>query len=573
MVVATRPSCDAKPCEKVTPRVELVLCRHDEDISWAFDVHRAAVAAHDTHSHKRLPPRLTVYNNGAPMPAASHDPHVRFVAIPNKGREALCYVEHMLRLKRLAKSCGAACAPDFTVFLQARMTCLADVGVLVTDINAKKQVEQSRCVDRAAQLLGALDSGRAKLHPYGFVDVNAGSTTRYFVERSLCSKSHLRATGVRSTWVPSRVKSFTPMAQFMVARENILEMPTCWLAEVRAALLRSKEFPWIQPPARGWTGNQASVAHEKMCCSRSHTCLPWKLERVWLHLLSRRPTLKVAASARSTIPTTERDNSARTGSKRTRQCPPVTLGSSDLSLGGFLTSRMDAVEQEIFMTILFMTDADARLARAMSDQRLSWDLLDERLKSTRVPHRFQSRFERNRVWGICAPLLRNASLLRAVTPRVEYVHPRDERDADIPTAVVVSRVPRLAELDGPDADTRFRFFELANKSAPIGWYTVDYAHPMNAFQRVATPVGSRWLTASAASELLRRERIKTLLELGLRAVVQKLFMSCAQLAFHIPLGRSILEVARQELSRQTLLETAAPTQRDVGRVKPKLVVQ
>lgn len=95
----------------MSPVVDLVIARYDEDVSWIRDVLTR-------FAHTRV--HVFVYDKGVSDLDASAlpDASLTVVRLPNVGRESHTYLEHVIRM-RDAGTCTSAEA--VTVFLQGRM--------------------------------------------------------------------------------------------------------------------------------------------------------------------------------------------------------------------------------------------------------------------------------------------------------------------------------------------------------------------------------------------------------------------------------------------------------------------
>ena len=81
-------------CRFAPPNVELVVARYSENVAWALDIVERAPAGSLS---------LTVWNHGEPIPGLPSGVERR---VPNRGREALPYLEHMIQAAERAVRCG-----------------------------------------------------------------------------------------------------------------------------------------------------------------------------------------------------------------------------------------------------------------------------------------------------------------------------------------------------------------------------------------------------------------------------------------------------------------------------------
>ena len=300
------------------PRVELVLCRHMESVEWALRISSTVQSV-----------GLAVYNNGPPLEGV---PIGIERQISNVGREAFCFLEHMVRLRRTAKTCGAACVSPIILFSQANPSC-SKVGDLAVQYGAAARTragtaQQTMCEVHFEQQVRLLASGQVTLEPRGFVDLDpsrkepARLTTSVKAE---CWQSTLlrisdgvggfffdgNGGGTKSGGgVGARAQPlyYSPGSQFAVSRENLLESPRGWIDRAHAELQRSRPLPWVDCMSRRRRGTdlrraRACTSSEQAvrCCdaAKNHTCLPWLLERFWAALLDREQ------DAGSTVPSGE----------------------------------------------------------------------------------------------------------------------------------------------------------------------------------------------------------------------------------------------------------------------------
>ena len=261
----------------VPPAVTVVLCRHNESIGWALAAFRDSDNV-----------QLLVYNNGPPL----HIPEER--PLRNVGREAFCYLTHMLSVLRR----GVHAISNFTIFSQAAPMFDARRGGLYSGRPAQAHI---------MNVAKSLAAGRSQVYPRGFStaigrDSHFDGTHGHYgpfmswntPPRCYQSEwSRLLGTSYGWSWAADRQLLYTPTAQFVVARANLWNAPRGWMRRAWVALNRTELFPWRalcqgagackEEQTRFLTKDEA----ERSCCARvSGSCLPWMLERLWAILLS-----------------------------------------------------------------------------------------------------------------------------------------------------------------------------------------------------------------------------------------------------------------------------------------------
>ena len=291
---------NTKYCDRGPP-VELVLARHAEDVQWATGLVQAAGGKLG----------LTIWNNGWPI-VPIRNQHIIERNIPNRGREALPYLLHMLEVRERARQCGEHVLPRAFVFAQASGMCRKpDFGT--------HGWRGSSCHQRLTHAILSLSNG-SRIEPFGFADLEATTTMSmgYQELQSPCWRDSFldmlghsrRASDMFNLRNLTRL-SYAPEAQFAVDRSAILASPPGWMERAVQRLEVSKPLPWNVSSAfvRMYkrpldVSDLATPAYKDVviasCCDAGHTCLPWILERFWAVLLSRPPealTEHVSATA------------------------------------------------------------------------------------------------------------------------------------------------------------------------------------------------------------------------------------------------------------------------------------
>ena len=303
------------------PRVQLVLCRHDESIEWALNSSAEVI----------------VYNNGAPLGAADAA-LVDERSVRNVGREAFAFVTHVLSLLSAAKA-DATAVPDYVVFSQAVPVCINPPDGVLQNLRGQQfsRAPTSWCASRLLRLVRELHLGLAWPFPNGFsfIDSARAQNYGYVGESRSCWASDL--SGLLGQQVVSeRVMAhlfgqlnFVPAAQFVVSRSSLISAPRRALRRAWTAMNRSRLLPWFSPDPRVRKGRilAAKRRHEAECCNSTAklTCLPWQLERLWPVLLS---------SHRSSDPSTQLDQPLDAASGNAAAVLPTTRPRSYQALSG-----------------------------------------------------------------------------------------------------------------------------------------------------------------------------------------------------------------------------------------------
>lgn len=249
--------------------VQLVLCRHSENISWALQGLRYTPSA-----------ELVIYNNGEPtnmdddgIPDGQHSPSLTEISIPNVGREAFCYLTHLRQIQETAARCGASCTPAAVVFSQAMPDCSKGMTNVIRD-SIKEHMSEAWCRERVLQMVRALASG-ATLRPRGFVDLDPGRQVSIYPTPSFCWREEIeRVTGSVGYQIFTKAGAaassfhYSPTAQFAVSRANLLATPRSWVESALAELNRSKPLPWLD--MRLSPGKQ-SLAHQWVTSTVRHS--------------------------------------------------------------------------------------------------------------------------------------------------------------------------------------------------------------------------------------------------------------------------------------------------------------
>ena len=196
-----------------SPTVTVVLCRHDESVRWAVDGLRGVTDVD-----------LIIYNNGPPLGI----PQERLLR--NVGREAFCYLTHMLDVL----SRGEEAIANYTIFSQASPTFANGRGQILQGRHGETHI-----VHMAKQLAAAA----FELVPRGFANMwgmhgaprGYGAFGLPFMSWNtppLCFRSEwerLLQTRYGWDWAHDRQLLYTPTAQFVVARENLWKAPRGWM--------------------------------------------------------------------------------------------------------------------------------------------------------------------------------------------------------------------------------------------------------------------------------------------------------------------------------------------------------
>ena len=241
------------------PIVEVVLCRFEENVSWTVGAFR-----------RRERVALVVYNAGR---AAELPYGVVQRSIPNHGREAGCILRHLLAQKSRAHERGAEALPNFTLFAQARPK------------------SQSRLVEAAR----ALAAARTHPTPRGFAPMGgdamnwgwSGDRARFCWDQQWSNMTGLPRRLFRE--YQDRL-TYTPAAEFAVARRNVLAAPSWVLQHALVALDASEPLPWDANSPQvlalpfSTSGRRVDRDSGYFCCAFS--CIPWILERLWEVLLT-----------------------------------------------------------------------------------------------------------------------------------------------------------------------------------------------------------------------------------------------------------------------------------------------
>jgi hypothetical protein len=317
---AKRASCDM-PARRT---VELVICRHREDVAWAMELVKRISGL-----------TLVVYNNGESLQNRLVGPRLEERQIANVGREAYCYVSHMISIRERASGCdGGSCVSDVFIFSQAAPFCM---GSWVHASRRTDPFQLLRCDLQIGLKAEALAAG-AKIAPRGFVDLEptmcrdrpsfpaccgcclltrlvsmcAGSVHRWDAGQLEGLFSHSGGVCLASTmrnltadrW--ERIFNgsllriqYSPHAAFAVERRNILQTPGGWLRRAKQSFEASRPFPWldVHRRAKARTTGQRKHAEQMACCEAGRTCLPWVLERLWATLLTAVPEPSSCASS------------------------------------------------------------------------------------------------------------------------------------------------------------------------------------------------------------------------------------------------------------------------------------
>ena len=258
--------------------VDVVLCRHSESIDWALPL----VAGNSSQL------RLVVYNNGnrlGRLPA-----RVRESKIPNVGREAFCYITHLLTMRQVESHCGKKCLPAYTVLAQADICGFAMRGC--------------PAADKLRRGLAPLVRGEGTLAPYGsLVPLHREGSLFYANDYGKqgpayrCWEKQLGASLLNATALAKVVLSAGPLgkmgyvagANYIIPRSALLSVPGAWLRHAHHSFLATRKLPWytaaeLQKSSifRG-RPNRETLVHQSMCCQTEmrHTCMPWILERFW----------------------------------------------------------------------------------------------------------------------------------------------------------------------------------------------------------------------------------------------------------------------------------------------------
>ena len=430
------------------PRVELVLCRHEEDIEWAMRLLSRVPRG-------RL--KLVVYNNGPPLQqlnltlSAELRPLVEERMVPNVGREAYCYVRHLLAVKRRGGS-DATSIPELFVFSQGQPTCTGKHPAQYSRRRSKQSKSERReaCGQLRAQQIQALAlSDDVTLQPRGFVDLDATSAVSWDA-----GALELSDPAIRRCWASELANltggqismsanaqlyriTYSPWAQFAVARSNVHATPLQWLEHARAALEASEPFPWAAPmqnTSGSPTGRRQKVSKNDergTCCRRGRTCLPWILERMWGALLS-------TSSANLSLAYRFKMSRASTAWRMITGMLPAEH-----------EALIDALRVSSDVTEVRLTSQRLRkaLARAPLERNLTaWAIKTRtRLLAARHLRRWNRDPElREVVDTTCTSLLSNLTLLQTI-PRIEMAPP-SHANISVSTIINYSGAPRHSRL-------------------------------------------------------------------------------------------------------------------------------
>ena len=258
----------APPSHCALSRVDLVLTRHREDVSWARHL-GGVVCVH-------------VYNTGPPL-AEAHSIIPKPIAVPNTGREALGYLRHIGRVHR-----GELEPAPLTVFAQAAPHCAWDS---VRDPVCKLEfveVMLSLTSDEVDARGGVVAIGSLGIVTFG-MGVPLGACYRQTWTNMTGLEPASAGRLYEALWTRGL---YQPGAQFAVSRAALDALtPT-----VHTWLNRAESQMSVPGLLHGgyYDGNS--------CCSTAsvqaeRTCLPWLLERLWLPLFQLNHLVSTASNA------------------------------------------------------------------------------------------------------------------------------------------------------------------------------------------------------------------------------------------------------------------------------------
>ena len=253
------------PCD-----LDVVVARHEENITWVRDLGRSSRIC-DVHVYR-----------------TSYDVEAHEVAVPNTGREALCFIWHILRMLSGQVQTQAsvvafvqgsphcswdssghpACTHEFADALFALSEHIVDRrgGIVLLGSVAPREFGIGEDLPEqrpsAVAIPRQIEPGSSQLNAcyrYAFTNLSGLS-----VGEAMTLYSAIKARGV-----------FMPGAQFALTRSALQSVsPTLYRWLSRAAQL-------MQAP--GLEDSSAPGYDDHSCCaSASRTCLPWLLERLWL---------------------------------------------------------------------------------------------------------------------------------------------------------------------------------------------------------------------------------------------------------------------------------------------------
>ena len=232
--------------------LHLVVARHAEDIRWL-------------HQLPWLPSRCTfIYSTNS-----SARGHSQF-AVPNTGREALCYLSHLRRVLN-----GEVAPAKLTAFIQAQPHCAWDANgdpLCAKEVSGELSGMNAESVEARGGFV-LLGSGIPREFTSGVVP-----EVRPCYLRDWSRMSQLPHDGALELFSALEGRGiFTPGAQFVIARSVLTNLG----GTLRGWLLRAEEGmrqPGLMDSAIVGYGGES-------CCNDDrHTCFPWLLERLWAPL-------------------------------------------------------------------------------------------------------------------------------------------------------------------------------------------------------------------------------------------------------------------------------------------------
>ena len=253
--------------------IDLAIAWHGEDVSWLRELPSDRVCVH-------------VYSTAAAATAASLHGYgsVRSVThLPNTGREALCYVEHIQRIVD-----GRIQDAPLIGFVQATPHCSWDsMGGEACRREVVRFISEASLDDVEAKG-GVIALSSIPPREFGLglpATMGHGATRvsgRVCYLRSWANVSGMPTEGTESLYEAWEKRGvYVPGAQFVASRRAVVSLPPPlhgWLDRARA-LMQSTDL--LDSGAARYSGDN--------CCvplptdrGRRRTCLPWLLERLWV---------------------------------------------------------------------------------------------------------------------------------------------------------------------------------------------------------------------------------------------------------------------------------------------------
>ena len=256
--------------------VDLIVASHREDTQWL----------------DRLPASVCIwhYSTGQPSRAEA-------VPVPNTGREALSYLQHLQRLLR-----GGLTPAPVTVFAQGMPHCAWDAhgdGACVQEFGDTLQSLSATDIDKRGGVV-AIGSYQLNSFSSGLPSSSSAARERNSTDdptdgcylRTFARMSGLESTGAAHLFGALESRgSYQPGAQFAVSRRALVELSPALRRWFTRADRQMRSPDLHDSGARGYDGNTCCLPCSKRpprlrvngTCLEL-TCLPWLLERLWLPL-------------------------------------------------------------------------------------------------------------------------------------------------------------------------------------------------------------------------------------------------------------------------------------------------